>query len=82
MRPRTRDLGTDHGAAAPVLLVSPALRGGFVGEFPSLANLDDGDQRFTTDFRSLYATLLNSWLAVSGAPVSTTTGTPLSLFKN
>lgn len=47
--------GTDHGTAAPVLLAGGAVRGGLYGPHPSLQELDDGDLRFRTDFRSLYA---------------------------
>ena len=51
--------GTDHGAAGPVFVVGPRVRGGtFYGDEPSLTDLDDGDLRFTTDFRSVYATVL------------------------
>ncbi len=50
--------GTDHGTAAPVLVAGPAVRGGFYGDEPSLTDLDDGDLKFTTDFRSVYATVL------------------------
>jgi uncharacterized protein (DUF1501 family) len=34
------------------------VRGGFVGDQPSLTDLDQGDLRFGTDFRSVYATML------------------------
>jgi uncharacterized protein (DUF1501 family) len=54
--------GTDHGAAAPVLLVGGKLKGGLLGDHPSLADLDDGDQKFHTDYRQVYATLLEDWL--------------------
>lgn len=54
-------LGTDHGAAAPLFLVTPH-RGGLYGEAPSLTDLDDGDPKYTTDFRRVYATLLERWL--------------------
>jgi uncharacterized protein (DUF1501 family) len=51
--------GTDHGTAAPLFVAGPAVKGGrFYGEQPSLATLDQGDLRFTTDFRTLYATML------------------------
>jgi uncharacterized protein (DUF1501 family) len=50
--------GTDHGTAAPVLVAGPSVRGGFHGDEPSLTHLDDGDLRFTTDFRSVYSTVL------------------------
>ena len=56
--------GTDHGTAAPVLVAGPRVRGGFYGAEPNLADLDQGDIRFTTDFRSVYATVLEGVLGV------------------
>jgi uncharacterized protein (DUF1501 family) len=50
--------GTDHGTAGPVLVAGHSVRGGFVGEQPSLTDLDDGDLKPTGDFRDVYATLL------------------------
>jgi uncharacterized protein (DUF1501 family) len=50
--------GTDHGTAAPVLVLGSRVRGGFYGDQPSLTDLDDGDLKATTDFRSVYATVL------------------------
>jgi uncharacterized protein (DUF1501 family) len=50
--------GTDHGTAGPVLVAGAGVRGGFHGDQPSLTALDDGDLRVTTDFRSVYGTLL------------------------
>jgi len=61
--------GTDHGAAAPVFLVGAGVRPGLIGKHPSLADLDDGDVKFHTDFRSVYATLLERWLGWPAAPV-------------
>ncbi|QGN48186.1 DUF1501 domain-containing protein [Micromonospora sp. WMMD558] len=54
--------GTDHGTASDVLLLGSAVRGGVHGEAPSLTDLDDGDLTFTTDFRDVYATLLEQVL--------------------
>lgn len=54
--------GTDHGAAAPMFLAGPMVRPGLLGEHPSLRNLEDGDMRFTVDFRSVYAGILQDWL--------------------
>lgn len=62
-------LGTDHGAASVLLSVVPAGRGGVFGKRPSLTDLDDGDLKYTTDFRRVYATLLEKWLGVSAAPI-------------
>jgi uncharacterized protein (DUF1501 family) len=54
--------GTDHGTAAPMFLLGPAVKGGVVGEHPSLTDLDHGDLKYRTDFRSVYATVLQGWL--------------------
>jgi uncharacterized protein (DUF1501 family) len=54
--------GTDHGAASCLFLAGPRVKGGLVGKHPSLATLDDGDLKFHTDFRQVYATLLDQWL--------------------
>lgn len=62
-------LGTDHGAAAPLLLLGPALRGGLVGTHPSLEDLADGDLKHAVDFRQIYATLLRYWLDADPAAV-------------
>jgi len=56
--------GTDHGTAAPVFVVGPKVKGGFYGDEPSLTDLDNGDLKFTTDFRSVYATLLQEVIGV------------------
>jgi uncharacterized protein (DUF1501 family) len=61
--------GTDHGAAAPLFLFGGALKGGLVGKHPSLTKLERGDLVHHTDFRSVYATLLEQWLKTPSAPV-------------
>jgi uncharacterized protein (DUF1501 family) len=62
--------GTDHGVAAPVLVVGRAVKGGFVGEEPSLTALDaNGDLVGNTDFRSLYMTLLDDVLGADPTPI-------------
>ncbi len=54
--------GTDHGTAGPVFVLGDRVNGGFYGEQPSLANLDDDDLRSTTDFRDVYASMLGDVL--------------------
>jgi uncharacterized protein (DUF1501 family) len=55
--------GTDHGTANNVLVLGPVVHGGLYGEAPSLTNLDEnGNLIFTTDFRSVYATVLEGVL--------------------
>lgn len=57
--------GTDHGAAAPMFLIGTPVIGGIYGESPDLGNLDKDNLRFTTDFRSVYSTVLEQWLGAS-----------------
>lgn len=61
--------GTDHGAAAPVFLVGGQVKPGLIGEHPRLDQLQDGDLRFHTDFRAVYAALLSEWLGWPAAPI-------------
>jgi uncharacterized protein (DUF1501 family) len=61
--------GTDHGAGAPMLLVGGRVRSGVVGAHPSLTNLDDGNLRHHTDFRQVYAAVLDNWLGVASRQV-------------
>ncbi|HZZ42661.1 MAG TPA: DUF1501 domain-containing protein [Tepidisphaeraceae bacterium] len=61
--------GTDHGTAAPMFVVGGKVKGGLYGAYPSLSDLDSGDLKYTTDFRRVYATLLDKWLNVNSAEV-------------
>ena len=70
-------LGTDHGAASQMFVVSGAVKAGVFGDHPSLSDLDDGDLKHATDFRSVYATLLDSWLGIPSQPVLGGTFAPL-----
>lgn len=54
--------GTDHGTAAPMFIIGGNNKGRVMGHNPDLANLDNGDLRFETDFRSVYASLLQEKL--------------------
>jgi uncharacterized protein (DUF1501 family) len=72
--------GTDHGTAAPLFVAGAAVRGGFVGEQPSLTDLDDGDLKATTDFRDVYATLLANVLGADPEPVLGSGRSTLELF--
>jgi len=63
--------GTDHGTAAPLFVFGTHIKGGLYGAHPSLdaAQLDHGDLNFHTDFRSVYATVLENWLGAKSAPI-------------
>jgi uncharacterized protein (DUF1501 family) len=55
--------GTDHGTANNVFLISENLkRPKVLNEAPNLTDLDDGDLKFSIDFRQIYASLLQDWL--------------------
>ena len=54
--------GTDHGAAAPMFVLGGAVKPGLFGKHPSLTELDHGDLKFNTDFRSVYGSVLDRWL--------------------
>lgn len=57
--------GTDHGEAAPMFVIGGGIRGGLYGTHPALERLDNGDATFTTDFRSVYATIIEQWFGRS-----------------
>jgi uncharacterized protein (DUF1501 family) len=61
--------GTDHGTAAPMFVVGGKVKGGLHGSYPSLTDLDQGDLKYTTDFRRVYATLLEKWLNADSASI-------------
>jgi uncharacterized protein (DUF1501 family) len=75
--------GTDHGAASCLFVAGPGVKGGVVGAHPSLAadQLDAGDLRHHTDFRRVYASLLDRWLGCDSAAVLGEAFEPLPLIK-
>ena len=61
--------GTDHGAAGLMMALGGTVRGGLYGTAPNLApngnptlENNNGDVRHETDFRSVYARVIDSWL--------------------
>jgi uncharacterized protein (DUF1501 family) len=63
--------GTDHGTSGPMFVIGNSIKGGFYGDQPSLKNLVKGDLAVTTDFRDVYATMLEKVLK---SPVDPTLG--------
>ena len=62
--------GTDHGAAAPLLLIGDPVKGGLYGDEPSLANLDNtGNLKYAVDFRSVYQEILGGHLGADSAAI-------------
>ena len=62
--------GTDHGTAEPMFIIGNKVKGGLYGTYPSLSNLDNnGDLKFTADFRSVYAGVLADQVGASPGPI-------------
>jgi uncharacterized protein (DUF1501 family) len=74
--------GTDHGSAAPMLLVGGKVRAGLVGKHPSLTQLEMGNLKHHTDFRQVYAAVLEKWLGVSSKDVLGEAFTPVDIFRS
>jgi prepilin-type processing-associated H-X9-DG protein len=71
--------GTDHGTAMPLFVVGGGVKGGIYGDHPSLVDLDNGDLRYHTDFRSVYATVLERWLGRTSSDVLAGSFAPLPI---
>jgi uncharacterized protein (DUF1501 family) len=67
--------GTDHGAAGLMIALGGMVRGGLYGTAASLApgsptlENSSGDVHYETDFRSVYARVLDQWLGVNSVPI-------------
>lgn len=72
--------GTGHGAAAPVFLIGSRVKGGLIGDHPSLTDLDQDAPKPHTDFRRLYASMLEGWLGIDSSPIIGSEFPPLDLF--
>ena len=73
--------GTDHGTAVPVFVIGTPVKGGFYGERPNLGNLSADNLRYTTDFRSVYATVLEKWLDAPSVDILGKQFETLPIFK-
>ena len=62
--------GTDHGAAAPLLLIGDPVNGGLYGAEPSLTSLDNtGNLKYSVDFRSVYQEILSGHLGADAPKI-------------
>ncbi len=63
--------GTDHGTAAPLFLFGSCIKGGILGNNPTINDRVDNDEGVAMqyDFRSVYATLLTDWFQVEASIV-------------
>ncbi len=74
--------GTDHGSAGPVFLLGKGVRPGLHGSYPALDDLERGNFKYTTDFRSVYAAVARDFLNLDPDAVKKVAGDhkPLELF--
>ena len=61
--------GTDHGTAGPMFMAGAAVKSGLIGKLPSLNDLQDGDLRHHTDFRQVYAAVIQNWFECEAEPI-------------
>jgi uncharacterized protein (DUF1501 family) len=73
--------GTDHGAAGPIFVAGQRIKAGLVGSHPSLTDLDQGDLKHHTDFRQVYAAVLEKWLGWESPSILDGRFEPVGLFK-
>ncbi len=73
--------GTDHGTAAPMFVIGDDVQNGLLGKHPSLTNLDSGDLIFNTDFREVYAAILEDWLGADSKAILGKSYTKFNMFS-
>lgn len=78
--------GTDHGWASPLFVFGNAVKTQMIGKNPNLKDLDNGNIKLQTDFRQVYAAILQDWMGASPASVKgillDKTFDPSPIFKN
>ncbi len=74
--------GTDHGTAGTMFLAGPGVRGGVAGTMPSLTDLAGSEPKMTTDFRRIYASVLEDWLGLASTDVLGGKFAHLPLFRS
>lgn len=72
--------GTDHGTANNVFIIGKNLKkNGIYNELPNLSDLDaNGDLKYSIDFRSIYATILQKWMQVDDKTILNQSFKPLT----
>ena len=69
--------GTDHGAAGIMMVLGGGVRGGLYGTAPNLESVpgnptlenNGGDVTYETDFRSVYARVIDNWLGANSVNI-------------
>ena len=75
--------GTDHGVSAPMMLFGDEVIGGLKGEPANLEDLDEyGNMKFSTDFRSVYTSVLKDWFCIDLGLAQAVMGHPFEPVAN
>jgi len=62
--------GTDHGMAAPHFLIGGKIKGGIDGAAPQLGQLEQDNELYTMDYRSIYNFVLSQHFGLGDNPFS------------
>ncbi len=74
--------GTDHGTAEPMFIIGNKVQGGLYGTYPSLEDLDNnGDLKFSSDFRSVYAGMLKDVVGTDPTAILGGSFPPIDVLK-
>jgi len=72
--------GTDHGTAGNVFLFGKNLKKkGIINPGPDLTNLDNGDLKYSIDFRSIYKDILQNWLQTDADKIVSANVNPFNI---
>jgi uncharacterized protein (DUF1501 family) len=73
--------GTDHGTAGPMFIAGSQVNSGVIGKHPSLSDLSNGDLKHHTDFRQVYAAVLQNWLGCDSEEILMGRFAPVDIFQ-
>jgi len=74
--------GTDHGSGSQMFLIGGKVKPGVVGTHPSLTNVPMSNLLHHTDFRQVYAAILDKWLGVQHRDVLGEAFKPVDVFRS
>jgi uncharacterized protein (DUF1501 family) len=83
-RIRDNGSGTDHGSGGGAFIIGEPVNGGLYSEYPSLSSdkwAKGEDLEHTIDFRGIYSTVLEQWMAIDPVPIVNGTYEQIQPFK-
>ena len=83
-RIRDNGSGTDHGSGGGAFIIGQPVSGGLYSEYPSLSSdrwAKGEDLEHTIDFRGIYSTVLEQWMAIDPVPIVNGTYEQIRPFK-